>query len=178
MVIHFLKSPNFIFLSTIPLYQNIHMFKKKKHFYRNVDSAPKSSKLRLLDIAGGLPAWKFARCAGQNKLDISALLPAPPDSQKSVLDAGQTEDDFCYDHSAWDEQCEGVGWGQVEFVLILIEGPRPAVCECVQSADHQGNKSKRGLKGKETHQLAEYLVPGSFTVFLTLFSKCTWHRES
>ncbi|KAI1237342.1 hypothetical protein IHE44_0014607, partial [Lamprotornis superbus] len=52
---------------------------------------------------------------------------APPDSQKSVLDAGQTEDDFGYDHGAWDEQCEGVGGGQVEFVLILIEGPRPAV---------------------------------------------------
>lgn len=111
----------------------------------------KSSKLRLSDIAGGLPAWKLPRCTGQNKFDVSALLPAPPDSQKSVVDAGQTEDDFGYDDSAWHEQCEGVGRGQVEFVLILIEGPRPAVGECVQSADHQGNKSKGGLKGKETH---------------------------
>lgn len=111
----------------------------------------KSSKLGLLDITGGLPTWKFPRRAGQNKFDVSALLPAPPDSQQSVPDAGQTEDDFGYDHSAWHQQCEGVGWGQVEFVLILIEGSRPAVRERVQSADHQGKKSKGGLKGKETH---------------------------
>lgn len=152
MVIHFARVTKFYFFYPQYHYTKTYIYlRKKKHLYRNVDSASKSSKLGLLDITGGLPTWKLPRCTGQNKFDISALLPAPPDSQKSVPDAGQAEDDFCYDHSAWDQQCEGVGWGQVEFVLVLIEGPRPAVGERVQGADHQGNKSQGGLKGKETH---------------------------
>ena len=151
MVIRFSKVIKFYYLATIQLYQNVHIF--KKYLDRNVDSALKSSVRAgaLSDVARGLPAWIFPRCAGQNKLHVPALLPAPPDSQKSLLDAGQTEDDFCQDHSTWDEQREGVGRRQVEFVLVLIEGPRPSVRECVQSADYQGDKSKGGLKGRETH---------------------------
>lgn len=68
-----------------------------------------------------------------------------------MLDAGQAEDDFGEDDSTWDKQREGVGRGQVEFVLVLIESPRPSVRQRVQCADYQSNKSKGGLKGRATH---------------------------
>lgn len=82
---------------------------------------------------------------GQHELDSAVSLPAPADPGESAAEAGKEEEALGQDDHTGQKQgeCE-CGW-KVELVVAFLKGPRPAVGERVQRAQHQGNEAQRRL---------------------------------